>query len=133
MSLLFVDTGVWYAASLPEDRDHALCRTALASATARLLTTDYVLDELLTLLSARGHRDVAVSVGQRLLEEDTVTLLRITDADIAEAWRVFKSFTDKRWSFTDCTSYAVMQRLAIGEALALDDHFRQFGFLKVRP
>ena len=36
-----------------------------------------------------------------------------------DAWRVFVSFNDKDWSFTDCTSYAVMQKLGITEALAL--------------
>jgi hypothetical protein len=49
------------------------------------------------------------------------------------AWQVFATFSDKRWSFTDCVSYAVMKRLQIAEAFALDEHFKQFGFATVKP
>jgi hypothetical protein len=49
------------------------------------------------------------------------------------AWQVFATFSDKRWSFTDCVSYAVMKRLQIAEAIALDEHFKQFGFATVNP
>ena len=46
---------------------------------------------------------------------------------------LFDAYTDKKWSFTDCVSYAVMKRLGIREAFALDDDFRQFGFVSVKP
>ena len=39
------------------------------------------------------------------------------------AREVFERFTDKEWSFTDCVSYAVIERLAIKKAFAFDDHF----------
>jgi predicted nucleic acid-binding protein len=35
--------------------------------------------------------------------------------------------------FVDCVSYAVMKRLGISEAYALDEHFKQFGFAAVKP
>jgi predicted nucleic acid-binding protein len=44
---------------------------------------------------------------------------------------VFQRFHDKEWSFTDCTSRVVMQRLGIQRAFAFDDHFRQFGTVTV--
>jgi predicted nucleic acid-binding protein len=48
-----------------------------------------------------------------------------------EAWKVFEQFNrDKQWSFTDCTSYAVMRQLAIGEAFAFDHHFEQMNLLR---
>ena len=50
------------------------------------------------------------------------------------AWEVFRRFSDKRWSFTDCTSKVVMDRLGIaGPCLAFDQHFRQFGSIQVVP
>ena len=51
---MFVDSSAWYAAYVPSDPQYRIVRKALAAA-GRLVTTDYVLDETLTLLKARGH------------------------------------------------------------------------------
>lgn len=131
--MVFVDTSIWYPSAVAEDEGHLLCRELLRSRSDELITTDYVVDEVLTLLSARGHRHVAFAVGRDFWEESAAKLVRITDDDLATAWNVFQQHSDKRWSFTDCTSYAVMKRLGVTEALALDAHFRQFGFATVSP
>jgi hypothetical protein len=55
--VIFVDTGAWFAAFVPKDADHSAARAWLAGNEAPLLTTDYVLDELLTLLRMRGKSD----------------------------------------------------------------------------
>lgn len=36
--------------------------------------------------------------------------------------------TDKSYSYTDATSFAIMGRLGLRTAFAFDPHFRQFGF-----
>ena len=131
--MIFVDTSVWYAAHVAEDADHRAARRLLLEAMTDLVTTDYVVDELLTLLVVRGHRDVAVRAGAEYWNGTTSDLVWTTRDDIAAAWDVFVQFDDKRWSFTDCVSYAVMKRLGIKEAFALDDHFRQFSFAVIRP
>lgn len=131
--MVFVDTSVWFSATLKEDQQHLPCRKLLEAAVGKLVTTDYVIDELLTLLSVRGYRDVAIAAGARLWSGNSAQVVLVTPNDLAEAWRIFQAFRDKHWSFTDCTSYAVMQRLGITEALSLDDHFRQFGFASVLP
>ena len=48
------------------------------------------------------------------------------------AWDAFQKYNvDKLWSFTDCTSYAVMKRLNISEVFAFDHHFEQMGFVRL--
>ncbi|MGE3637954.1 MAG: type II toxin-antitoxin system VapC family toxin [Pirellulales bacterium] len=131
--MIFVDTGVWYAALVAEDADHLLARSLFLNASSKFVTTDYVVDELLTLLVARSQRDVAVQAGKRFWSGRYCQLHWVTPDDVAAAWNIFVSFDDKRWSFTDCVSYAVMKRLGVTEAFALDDDFRQFGFVSVRP
>src|ERR1700752_4045112 len=131
--MILVDTSIWYAAYVPEDPDHQIARDALLNAGSNLITTDYVVDELLTLLVARKHCEIAVRNGNDFWNEAVSALLWVGLQDVAAGWHVFTSFEDKNWSFTDCDSYAVMQRPGIREALALDDHFKQFGFVSVRP
>ena len=49
-----------------------------------------------------------------------------------QGWDIFRQYNvDKLWSFTDCTSYAVMKKSGITEAFAFDHHFEQMGFTLV--
>jgi predicted nucleic acid-binding protein len=57
----------------------------------------------------------------------------VTQEDILQAWEVYQSYHDKAWSFTDCVSLVVMERLGIKTAFAFDKHFRQFGTVAVVP
>jgi predicted nucleic acid-binding protein len=131
--MIFVDTSIWYAANVPEDPDHETARRLLLGATSSLITTDYVVDELLTLLTARRHREIAVDIGEDFWAQRACELVWVATVDIWAAWKVFTDFSDKSWSFTDCVSYAVMKRLEIIESFALDDHFKEFGFATVWP
>ncbi len=131
--MIFVDTSVWYAAYVEEEPEHVQADQLLAAPGDRLVTTDYIVDELLTLLAARGYRDVAIATGRLLWSAAVSHIVWVERRDVEAGWRVFESFDDKTWSFTDCVSYAVMQRLQITEASALDEHFQQFGFAVIRP
>jgi len=44
------------------------------------------------------------------------------------AWSLFLDRADKRWSFTDCTSFVLMENLGIRKAVTFDGNFRQAGF-----
>jgi hypothetical protein len=131
--MIFVDTSVWFAAHVVEDGDHLRARQLFLNAPSDFITTDYIVDELLTLLLARNQRDVAVRIGDGFWSEHFCKLHWVSQEDVLAAWQVFNSINDKKWSFTDCVSYAVMKRLGIREAYALDDDFRQFGFVNVKP
>ena len=129
---VFVDTGAWFAASVPSDRDHAAAAAFMRSNTDRLVTSDYIDDELLTLFRSRGQMDRAKDwveqVRQRRLD-----IIEVFESDIRAATKLFFDFADKDWSFTDCTSRVLMERLGIVRAFAFDEHFRQFGTVAVVP
>jgi predicted nucleic acid-binding protein len=42
------------------------------------------------------------------------------------AFTIFKRYTDKDFSFTDCTSFSIMKSLKLKSAFAFDKHFEQF-------
>jgi predicted nucleic acid-binding protein len=131
--VIFVDTGAWFARYVIEDVDHAKAVAWFKAPPDRLLTTDYVVDELLTLLKMRGYADIAFTVGAPLLAGAACQLEYVTPTDVERAWAIFSTFRDKGWSFTDCVSRGVMERLDIKIACAFDEHFRQFGNVTVVP
>jgi uncharacterized protein len=128
MERLFVDTSAWFAYANRRDPDHDAVRGAIREFRGRLTTSNFILDETVSLCQSRlGHR-VAAAVGAALLDADTVDLMRITAEDEQAAWQLFQNRADQRYSFTDCTSFVLMRRLRIDTALALDEDFRVEGF-----
>ncbi len=131
--MIFVDTGAWFASVMPSDRDHIVAARWLNQNRAPLITTDYVIDETLTLLKARGQYGRAMVLGEQFFRGALAKVYYLTKSDILLAWQVFKQFSDKEWSFTDCTSKVVMEKLQVAQAFAFDHHFRQFGSVQVVP
>ena len=99
----------------------------------KLLTSDYVVDETLTLLRARGEPNRAIALGNQFFRGDLTAIYYLTEEDIQAAWDVFCRCSDKEWSFTDCTSKLVMERLQLITAFAFDRHFHQFGGIAIVP
>ena len=131
--MIVVDTGAWYASLVPTDPDHAKAVKWIASNHFPLLTTDYIVDETLTLLRARGEKTRALLLGAKFFRDGLAEVHKITAVDLSLAWDVFEQFDDKGWSSTDCTSKVVMEKLNITIAFAFDHHFHQFGSVQVVP
>lgn len=128
---LFVDTSAWVAYYDTDDRWHAVAEAAMTSLLNQrvtFVTTDYVLDETITLLLYHAGRERALVFGDTVQRSRHIKLVRI-DADTWEqAWRLFKQYDDKTWAFTDCTSFAVMHQMELQQAFSFDRHFEQAGF-----
>jgi len=80
--MIFVDTGAWSASVVPTDRDHATATRWLRQNTQPLLTTDYLVDETLTLLTARGQTLRALAMGEQCFRGTLATMYYLTEADI---------------------------------------------------
>ena len=98
---------------------------------APIHTSDYVLDETLTLLFRREVFQEAVRFVEAILsaaEQGRLIIERITSDRFANAWTLRQRFQDKpAISFTDLTSMVVMQELGINDVLTEDEHFDQVG------
>lgn len=55
----------------------------------------------------------------------------VAEVDWSQALEIFEQYEDQDFSFTDCTSFALLQRLKIREVLAFDKHFLTMGFAQV--
>jgi predicted nucleic acid-binding protein len=125
---LFVDTSAWMAYTNRADPDHSQVRAWLASFEGRLVTSNEVFSETVTLcLYHLGHY-VAALVGEALRDPGTVDLIRLSGQDEEQAWQLFLRRPDKTYSYTDCSSFVLMRRLGLERALALDADFEREGF-----
>lgn len=130
---VFVDTGPWYASVVPADPRHGDTLAWLRKNDAPLVTTDYVIDETLTLLRSRGESARATALGRRLLDLAGIALHFVNEREFRTAWELFRDNPDRHWSFTDCTSKVVIDALHIKRALTFDRHFAEFGTLELCP
>jgi len=121
---IFVDTGAWYALVDSDDTDHRAAAAFLATNTIPLITTNYVFSETVTLIRYRLGHEAARSFGQKLKESSFVRVVGVTPADEDRAWDIFTRYRDQDFSFVDCTSFAVMERIKLSAAFAFDRHFR---------
>jgi predicted nucleic acid-binding protein len=136
MQLLFIDTSAFYAIADTSDRRHQSVSKFSDNAIGKyqLVTTNYILDELHTLLLAHIGYHVAVTYKKeidKLIDVEILEIIWIDEAIANQSWQIFEKFNiDKEWSFTDCTSYVVMKQKGITEAFTLDRHFTQMGFVQ---
>jgi hypothetical protein len=132
-SFVFVDTSAWYALADASDTHHQAATHYINTLTAPLVTSTYILDETVTLLRMHLGHAAARRFGEKLRQEQIALLLRIIEHDEQRAWDIFVRYDDKVFSFTDCTSFALMERLYIDTAFAFDEDFRQYGRFVVLP
>jgi predicted nucleic acid-binding protein len=136
MKALFVDSSGWLACEDENDPSCACARQARdgwLKEGGKLLTTDYVVAETLTLIRVRLGLHEAEAWWQRI--EGTDRLLRewIGIERAEKARDLFFRYDDKDFSFVDCTSFVVMKELKLKDALTTDVHFAQMGFRVVPP
>lgn len=127
MAPVFVDTSVWYAAADDGDADSEVARSLLAAHAGELMTSDIVLAELWNLVNARVDHHTA----DRVVGAIAAGVARIectTGADLEAAVSASETFGDQAFSLTDRTSWALMERLAITDALSLDNDFRIYRY-----
>lgn len=137
MRKIFVDTSGWVAITDSKDKNHVAATKFMVEIARKssLVITDYILDEAYTLLLMNAGHATTVKFKEKLdimCQQGIVSIHWVDEATLNNSWAVFEKFNvDKRWSFTDCVSYAVMKELDITEVFTFDHHFSQMGFLRV--
>ena len=128
----FVDTSYWVALRLRRDTNHDDA-VRLWSPGQPLLTTNHVVGETRTFLRRRDGHAPAVGFLDAVESADWLTVVHV-DAGIEREARAWLRRHDERvYSFVDATSFVVMSRERLGEALAFDGDFSAAGFVEVRP
>jgi uncharacterized protein len=135
MKSVFIDTSAFVALRNSSEAEHERARTALArliSDGVALFTSNYVFAETYTALMVRVGRGEAIEWGRRFRDGGAIDLVHLDRTTEEKAWEILERHDDKRWSYVDATSFALIERDGGSEALAFDAHFVQRG-LQVIP
>ena len=127
-----MDTAGFLALWDAGDEHHATAcslQRKLADERRRFVTSEYVVDETVTLLLIRHSHAAAVDFLDTMEQSKVMRLEWIGPERFRAAADLFRRHGDKHWSFTDCVSFAVMRDLGMLDAFTTDHHYRQAGFV----
>ena len=129
----FVDTSFWIALRYRRDDNHATAAALWTDRRAALITTNHVLGETWTFLRRRAGHAAAVDFFQRATRSPRLTAHFVDEVLEEEAWAWLRRHDERPYSFVDATSFAVMRRHRLRDALAFDGDFAAAGFTELRP
>jgi uncharacterized protein len=135
MKSVFIDTSAFVALRNSSEAEHESARSALADLIAEgvaLFTSNYVFAETYTALMVRVGRGEAIEWGRRFRSGGAIDLVHLDRSTEERAWEILERYEDKRWSYVDATSFALLERDGENQAFAFDAHFVQRG-LSVLP
>jgi uncharacterized protein len=130
--VIFIDSGAFLARYLANDQYHDRAIAAwrrLAKSRERCATSNFVLDETITLLARRAGYKFAAQRARSLYSSRTLVIERPTEQHERAAIDWFEKYADQQVSFTDCVSFALMRANKIKRAFAFDMHFQLAGFV----
>jgi predicted nucleic acid-binding protein len=129
----FIDTSFWVALLAADDRHHSAADELWAQRPVAILTTNHVVGETWTFLRRRlGHRAARRFI-DGVQHSDRLGVRHVDEETEAEAWAWLRRHDEREYSFVDATSFALMRRLRLKEALAFDGDFSAAGFVEMRP
>lgn len=130
MRSVFIDTSAFVALRNSSEAEHERARAALAdliSEGVALFTSNYVFAETYTALMVRVGRGEAIEWGRRFRDGGAIDLVHLDRPTEERAWEILERYDDKRWSYVDATSFALLERGGESSAFAFDAHFAQRG------
>jgi predicted nucleic acid-binding protein len=89
------------------------------------IVPDTIFSETMTTIKRRLDAAAAVKVGQQIRKSVRFRLYRLTEDDDRATWDIFSRYTDKEWSYVDCSLFALAQRQKIADVFSFDRHFEQ--------
>lgn len=128
---LFLDTSGLMCLFDADDFRHKQANEYFKNAKS-LLTTNYVLAELMPLTHARRlKRENALNFLKTLIILPRLELIWIDESHHNQAVELLENRLDKTYSLCDAVSFILMRERKVSEALTTDKHFEQEGFVRL--
>jgi uncharacterized protein len=129
--VIFLDTGPLLARRLPRDSYHEralLGWDRWAKTNERLVTSNFILGELSSLLSRRAGMASAIDYWRDLLEAPRLDIVRPSTGEEILALQLMEKIGNPEIGYTDYLSFALMRKRQIRRAFTFDAHFTAAGF-----
>ena len=133
--IAFVDTGAYFALASAGDIRHTAATgisTRLVRQHWRQITTNFVIAETHALFLHRAGRFYAAHFLSQL-DQSSTTIEQVTSDDERQARAILRQHDDHDFSYTDATSFAVMNRLGTRAAFTFDRNFAEYGLNVLTP
>jgi len=128
--VVFLDTGFILAIRNSDDNNHMkaaeIMRKCLAGKFGRIIVSDFVFDETVTLTLVRTHnKNLVKDIGDFIFNSPRINLLHLSETEFLATWELFLKYFEKGLSFTDC-SILVMAKLFESNVYiaTFDSHFK---------
>jgi predicted nucleic acid-binding protein len=131
---IFIDTGAFLAKFLINDQHHKsaiITWNKLQKVKDRFFTTNFILDEMITLLGRWVSEDFSLEKAYSIYNSRSFVILRPDEFDELKALEYYKKFKDKKIGFTDCISFTLMKKHRIEQVFSFDRHFTDVGFKNI--
>jgi predicted nucleic acid-binding protein len=133
---LFADTSGWGHLFDATQDQHDLASSiyrAVRQQGHRVITTNYVLAELVALLTSplRVPRPQLIALIRSMKSSPFVEVIHVDESLDEQAWQLLAQRQDKQWSLVDCASFVVMRQRGVFDALTTDHHFEQAGYVRL--
>ena len=130
MEKIFVDTSGWVGLFVANDENHEKAVSIFENikrGKMSIYTSDYVLDETITTILARGNHKQSVIAGKVLFTSEIIKIVYVYTDYFRATWELYQKYRDKQFSFTDVSSFSIIKDLNIKKAFAFDQDFIQAG------
>ncbi len=132
--MIFIDTGAFLAKFLSKDQYHSIAWETwkfLENQKTKIFTSNYILDELATLLGRRACYHFAAERLNSIYTSVSINIWRPEKDDELHALKWFTKYADQKVTFTDCLSFTMMSNAKIQKVFSFDKHFDLAGFERV--
>jgi len=132
--MIFVDTSFWVALRNRRDTHHVEAQKLMAEyAAAGLITTNHVRGETWTYLRRKAGHAAAIGFLGATRRSHLLEVRFVAEEVERVAWSWLQQHDEREYSFVDATSFVMMQRLRLQQALAFDGDFAAAGYQELRP
>ncbi len=128
--ILFLDADAVVALARIDDSNHAKAvklQKLINGNAIKIYTSNFVVGEVVTVLSQRSGIDIAVKVGEQMMAGD-ITIICISKEQMENALQKFSKQTSKNSRFTDMANMVLMDGFNVDTIFSFDNHYPQNGY-----
>ena len=128
--MIFIDSSAFYLIINKGERLHKIAKKTFNKIILDndiLVTSDYIIDETLTLVSRKWGKYYAIEFWDSIKNSDILKVMKLSERQFYKTIDLFRKYKDHDFSFTDCSCFIMMNDLKINKVFTFDKHFLSFG------